>query len=501
MSLRPLALAALGLGLGLPALAQDGPATPQITVGTLVNGTMGGVVVGPEDAIRERLILELAKSGHNAVAPAAASRDRVDAGNARYILNGNVVGQACNKQPTWSGCRWRIQWSVVDLERGAVILEATGMGEASLPSPNPSSAMYIEIIARAALPLARSPELRAMLADTGAAEPIAEGWNRTVGARPCTVEPLSLPADTRKLQPTMFTVSTQYGRTDGVLFSPDGLGLTAAGPLADFKVATATMADGNEAGLTVLRIDESADLALVHLRDRAGACAPVNARPLTLDEPVFALGTRGGQGWGLRSGKITDLVVHSSGKHLDTDAAVADLSSRAPVFDAQGRWIASAPPAGSEAILAQDALARLDVIPSESADSLENIERLPRREGEPPMLELGGAIEAPLAAPMGSARGSTPIGQTPGATQTVVGGTMLGIGGLVGVPTLLAWAMLETDFEVAPQERAVLGGITAGSAALAIGGGLLLYNGLKKADEGGVEISASPGRIHLRGRF
>lgn len=523
--LLPLLLPFLAVGAPSLALAQDGPsaeppwtddeapepvvppppgeAIAPITVGSLINGTSGGVVVGPEEAIRERLLGVLADNGLPAQAPAGVRGGRLDAGDARFILNGTVTDQACQTESHWSGCRWRILWSIVDRERKEVVLEATGVGEASVPQIHPSTDMYVELIARAALPLARSPRLRTVLARV---DPVssATGWARDVGARPCAPADRTLPADTRELQPALFTVRTPRGRADGVLFSPDGLGVTAAGPLVDSRVLTATRADGTSLGLTVLRVDETADLALVALNDTGDACVPVRGRPADLGEALYALGTRGDAGWGLRTGTVTGTVRHGTGPHLDTDAALSELSARAPLFDESGAWLASAPPAGTEALLAIGALDRLGVVPSDTPDDLVGIERSPRRAGDPVRLDLGGAVDAPLQAPIGPGGRVPTIADTPGGLEMAGGGVMVGVGVLVGVPTGMVWMLEESSFDVNGSERATYAVVTGLSAGLAIGGAALIYRGLRKADQAedpGTRIMLSPTGVGLSGRF
>jgi len=468
-----------------------------ITVGSVTNGTSGGVTVGPVDQVRQRLLSVLQERDLPVVVPVAPDGPDGEPGAARFVLNGVVTDQACHRETHWSGCRWRVTWSLFDRTQDRVVLEAGTVGEASIPQANPTSDMYVEILARALLPVTRAPEVRTLVfeADTRST-PGPVGWSRQVPFRRCTRDDLSMPADTRALQPTLLSLPTADTRVDAVVFSPDGLALSRARPLADTDLLTGTWADGSEVRVTVVRVDVEADVALLAVDGTDLPCAPVAQVP-TLGAPVYALGTRGASGWGLRQGVVEGRLAGPVGARIESTAPVEELSPGAALFDSQGRVVGSSTGSGP-ALSALSALDRLGLEPSDTPAQLAGLDRRPTR-GAPIQLDTAGS--GPLQPPVGPGRTYTTFADVPGGTDVALGGTLIAVGAIVAVPSALVWAAEENGFGITPGQRATYATLTGAGVLLAGGGALLLNRGLTKANASDVEVVIGPGNLGVRGRF
>ncbi len=489
---------------GEPASAQ--PASPAfddgaITVGTVINGTSGGVAVGPTDQVRQRLLRVLAERDFPTVEPASTQGADIDPGDARFVLNGLVTQQACHRESHWAGCRWRVEWSLFDRLQDRIVLESRTVGEASVAQNMPTTDMYVDILARAVLPLTRAPEFRALVFEADAeSRPTPVGWARDVAVRRCARAPLTLPADVRALQPSLFTLPTTEGRVDGVLISPDGLGITRARPLLDADTVRGLLADDREVQVRVLRIDATGDLALVSVEGAADACAPVAAASEVpaLGAPAFALGTRGDDGWGLRQGTVEGRLASPVGPRLETSAALTELSPGAVVYDAQGRVAGLSLGEGGLATSASNVMDRLGLYPDDATASLAGLDRRPAR-GAPVRVDFDEG--APLLAPVGPGRALSTVADVPGGTEIAIGGTMIAFGAIVAVPAALIWAAEENSFGITTQERLLYGGLTCVGIGLGIGGAALLNRGLRRANEAELEVVLGPSQVGVRGRF
>lgn len=485
-----------------PTFAQNTPSTRgTITVGSVVNGTSGGVIVGPPEGVRARLLKVMGERGIAAMPPAREDGAEIDPGSVRFVLNGVVVDQACHRESHWTGCRWRIQWSILDRLTERIALETTTSAEASVNQSNATSEMYVEIVARAALPLARAPELRAILDQPAASEAsAAERWPNPVPARPCPGDPLALPDDLQAIRAKLFTFATERGRGVGTVISADGVALASAQAIGGATEVSATFADETSSPATVVRVDRRANLAVLHLADRNGECLVVDPKDLPLGTPVNGLGTRdGGPNWGLRTGAITATLAQPSGLRLMTDAAVGDLAPGSPLLSADGQVVGIGMGADTPPLAAVSAVERVHLTWTDAPGDRTTVIRSPI-EPEPVRLDLE-PMGAPLSPPIGPGRLYESWSDVPGATESIVGGGLVGLGVLVAVPSAVAWSNEQGGFDVDPTRRATYGALTGIGVLTAAGGGYLLYKGWEKSQEAGTKVIISTNQVGVAGRF
>ncbi|MFK7929429.1 MAG: serine protease [Myxococcota bacterium] len=483
------------------ANAQNMPLTPDaITVGSVVNGTSGGVIVGPPEELRSRLLLVLGERGINALPPESQDGASIDPGRSRYVLNGTVVAQSCQRESHWTGCRWRVQWSVLDRAYDRIAVETTTAAEAGVNQSNATSDMYTEIVARSLIPLARSPELKAILTE-GSAEPLSddERWKAPVQARRCAAKPTAFPAGIQSVRPSLFSYETARGRGTGALISPDGLGIASGLVLAGQDSVTVQFADATEHTATVVRLDTRSDLAVVSIPERTDTCVVLDVQAQPLGTAVHGLGTRdGGPEWGLRSGTLMGVQATPAGMQLQTDAAISDLASGSPILGPDSQMVGIG--LGSRAPVASVSLMQtLRMQWSEAPALLSTVDREPAQPG-PITLDLGddgGPLEPPFG-PNGTFQAWADV---PGAPQIYGGAIMVGVGTLIAVPSAIAWGNEEGGFNTDPTRRATYGALTGIGLATAIGGGFLLNKGLQKNRERGATVIATGSGAAVIGTF
>lgn len=485
------------------AIPEPGPLAPtpeeraQITVGSVINGTSGGLVVGPAEVLRAKAIDKLAADGLPAVAPLTQRGAEIDAGPARFVINGLVTGQACHRVSDWTGCRWRIRWEIYDRRGRTIVWRSSAVGEASVRQSTATSGMYHDVVLDSLGVLSGDEALVARIAEAEPDPvPRAPEWGHTLEVRLCE----GAPHDIAVLRGAF----AQVGGGTATIISPDGFALTSARLTDGEESVAVTLASGELTTAPVLRVDEISDVAVLAIPGEDWPCIPPSQRaPAVGDAAISVVATEGGIA--TAAGGFTATRGASGLQVLDATAADFAIGLGGAVLDEQSHLLGlrvQPLEAPDVAVLpAQVVPTQLGIraAPSSTAD-LGTIERTPAN--GPQALGPLETSEPPLAPPRPPARTSVTMNEIPGAIEMTAGGVMLAGGGAVAVVSGILWVEEESNAWSFSPNRATYATATLTGAAVAIGGAALLGVGYRKQQNAQrAELTAGPNHIGVRGRF
>jgi S1-C subfamily serine protease len=484
------------------AHAQAPTAAPgaSITVGSVVNGTSGGLLVGPPEVVRARALARLAEAGLPTVAPVTEKGGTIDAGDARFVVNGLVTGQACQRVSGWTGCRWRIRWDIYDRRTRAIVWRATGIGESSVAQSMATDGMYHDIVIDALDVVAGDTSLARRLAESDpSSTPAAPQWDEVLRIRLCKAAPTKVTDLTGA-----FVRLTGDPAGTATVISPDGFALTAARLVPDGSDVQVVRADGSAATARVVRVDDVADVALLAIPGKDQACVPPSRAVAQVgDAAISVVATE--QGLATAAGGLTDETTISGLRVLDATAAPYAAGLGGAVLDTESHLLGIRVrplDADADRVLPGSAVpARLGIGAGEASPTdLSTVRRVPLNQA----VRLGPVEteEPALLPPRAPANNAVGFRDVPGSTETAIGGVMFGVGGSVAVIAGLAWVAEESSGSIRPSSRTAYAATTITSALVATGGAGLIMVGLRKAEDADVtKVVVGPGSIGVVGRF
>jgi|GEM_PF-848909 len=278
---------------------------------------------------------ELTQNGYTVRdAKDAVSSEDKRAGPA-HALAGEVAAFDCTER-SGKTCGIVIEWALIDFDSGAVTYRVkTSHEETDLAALGKGDAA--RAVVRGAI--------RSLLARTKFEAAVADPRDvyRTrlppASIRACGGDKLEMPKDAEQVLGATVVVRTPDGVGSAVSVSPDGYLLTAAHVVSGYekKGVTVVPRGGKELRATVVRYDESSDVALLKL-DAGGptvaACLALSQTAAKAGEEVYVVGAPAGEelSFSMSRGILSGRRHLYGNEYLQTDASINPGNSGGPLL-------------------------------------------------------------------------------------------------------------------------------------------------------------------------
>jgi serine protease Do len=273
---------------------------------------------------------------------------------ARYQLGANItfLQLDVHVQPGWTSATFRsdgamtTEWQVYDTFAQKVVFKrTTDTGFHESVRGNDGEAAIFGMFRKSIRQLLAEPEFAAFMrpgaGDPDAATPVAvEAAIALTGARPAA--PLQLPADFPSVLDSFLTLEPGAGIGSAFLISADGYALTAAHVVSGLKTVPARLHGGMVLEAEVVRVNETADIALVKLPGTSyRPLALAAGGPASVGTDVYAIGNPAGAEL---TASVTRGVVSGNReiggrKFIQTDTAANPGCSGGPLLDRNGQVV------------------------------------------------------------------------------------------------------------------------------------------------------------------
>ena len=174
---------------------------------------------------------------------------------------------------------------------------------------------------------------------------IARMQSEINGLRARESQPTDWPQLAARVEPSVFTISTEAGLGSGWVVRSDASGsdlVTNYHVVADALASGAQSVDVIQADRTlqgtVVRTDRTDDLAIVHVQARLAALKSAAARP-GLGTAVMVVGSPLGLGGSISIGLVSGFRSIGGSDYVQFSAPISPGNSGGPVVDSQGRVI------------------------------------------------------------------------------------------------------------------------------------------------------------------
>ncbi|MBN2528470.1 MAG: trypsin-like peptidase domain-containing protein [Deltaproteobacteria bacterium] len=313
----------------------------------LAKGTSEGDIIATDGWLSE-LSQRLKNSGYKVIGAVDDSSvfKKDDKYSADMLLGGTVTDLSCKRNQEWENvwnCGVSIRWELLDVTSEKVVYSVvtrylremcmddgsdeddgliTGAIDSLLSKPGFVDAMKI-----------REPDQGASDASMASAQP------RTFAA--CPTQSWSLPDDMSQVKDAVATVLAGQNIGAGFYIAPDGIMLTAAHVISDGGSITVKDRFGNQHGATVLRTDDTQDVAVLKVDISQSSCLPLVATAAETGAPVYAIGSPGGEelAFSVSSGIVSALRTWNQTQLIQTDASINAGNSGGPLINDRGEAI------------------------------------------------------------------------------------------------------------------------------------------------------------------
>jgi putative serine protease PepD len=156
------------------------------------------------------------------------------------------------------------------------------------------------------------------------------------------------PAIAKRVEPSVFTVETEYGLGSGWVVRT---GVSGSELVTNFHVIVEAWKAGHVSvdvrqgdrtiKGTIARVDSNDDLAIIHVVDRLPALQTAPARP-TIAQTVMVVGSPLGLGGSVSVGVISGFRSVAGSDYVQFSAPISPGNSGGPVVDSRGRVVAVA---------------------------------------------------------------------------------------------------------------------------------------------------------------
>ena len=184
--------------------------------------------------------------------------------------------------------------------------------------------------------------LAALMAATAPSEPT---WKGTLEIEACTSEVDALPGQAELALDATLLLRARDGIGSAVVISPDGFALTAAHVVAGQRSLTGVSRRGSSVKVTVVRVDERNDVALIKADVEAPSpCLRPYAERALIGSDVFVLGSPAGEelSFSVAKGIISGYRSFAGARFVQLDASLNPGNSGGPVVNAEGFVVAIA---------------------------------------------------------------------------------------------------------------------------------------------------------------
>src|SRR5688572_6150077 len=389
MMLERLVQCVIALALILPvphvAFAQS-PAAPEaskpktrgLAFTKLVRRQKGKGSITVSDAETQIVVTEyLRKKGINGLGADSVVFGRDRSSEAQVALSGPIFEMDCivTHEPH---CRMGIEWELFDVTLDQVVYRARVYGESHRPRTS-NSATARALIGSALKDLLDNPKFRELLEPVTQRDLEKSPYSATsiqTCSRPAT--PVEAGADSAL--EAVAVVASKNGFGSG-FFMSDGPYLLTAAHVVETTPLTIRFRNGHESPGTPVRVDRSADVALVRVDeppDEHGCLQLAAASSVKVGGPVYAMGSPASEelSFSVTRGILSGVRNAQGIRRYQTDAAISPGNSGGPLLDGNGsalgitsfKLTGDAVEGIAFAISAQDALLRLGLTLASQTD-------------------------------------------------------------------------------------------------------------------------------------
>jgi S1-C subfamily serine protease len=298
------------------------------------------VIAIATEEVRIHILESLRSMGFNAVGAENLALGKDHSSEAQFVLGGTALEFACKDARDGTHCRIGIEWQLLDVRTDSVVYRAlTRHVVYSVAGMTP--ALGRELIVGALKSLAKRQKLHATLRSTPLSE--KEAVYPAARFRRCDREAMALPDEAEKALAATVLVRSGDRVGSGVLFSADGLILSAA-HIAEAGTSTVQLHDGTKLRARTTRISRKYDVALLVLEDgdkSTWPCLDIDVTPKVTGREIVALGAPAGEDFAFSAtrGIISGVRAIKGLPFLQTDASINPGNSGGPLVGKDGRIV------------------------------------------------------------------------------------------------------------------------------------------------------------------
>ncbi len=303
-----------------------------------VTWSWGSDLVASSDAVAVQVLDRLRTRGFNVRGGEDLVFGRDRAGEARFLLGGEVSGFSYENlvffftQHTKASIT--VAWQVFDPRLDKVVFSRTVNGTLDEDGTVlPESALTRTLLASLEVASEDPAFLTALVPSAPGAAPPSE----PLPIPACKAPSRTLPADLPRVMEATVVLRRGSSTGAGVLVSPAGHVLTAAHVAGDGAGLEAVLPGGFAVPATLVRSDPGHDVALVTLPGRGTACLPLASDEPSVGASVYAVGAPLGEGpLSVSRGIVSGVRTDGGARFLQTDTSLNPGNSGGPLLDEHG---------------------------------------------------------------------------------------------------------------------------------------------------------------------